>query len=155
MHGRAWVINLGGVTFFSKNDHNSKNRNRKNLKICFFLFSQFWIFHVNLTTFEIKIQKVVKSTWKIWNRLNRKKNQISDFSDFYFSSYAEKQCGRQFWNAVEREPVETRALNPTASKASYKPKQRSYRKTWGGYFLEGSIPRPQFSMYILSSHTLL
>ena len=37
-----------------------------------------------------------------------KKNQISDFSDFYFSSYEEKQCDRQFWNAVEREPVETR-----------------------------------------------
>ena len=34
----------------------------------------------------------------------------------------------QFWNAVEREPVETRVLNPTASEASYKPKQRSYRK---------------------------
>jgi len=49
--------------------------------------------------------------------LNRKKNQISDFSNFYFSSYAEKQCGRQFWNAVEREPVETRVLNTTASKA--------------------------------------
>ena len=31
-------------------------------------------------------------------------------------------------NAVEREPVETRVLNPTASEASYKPKQRSYRK---------------------------
>ena len=32
-------------------------------------------------------------------------------------------------NAVEREPVETRVLNPTASEASYKSKQRSYRKT--------------------------
>ena len=32
-------------------------------------------------------------------------------------------------NAVEREPVETRVLNPTSSEASYKPKQRSYRKT--------------------------
>ena len=29
-------------------------------------------------------------------------------------------------NVVEREPVETRVLNPTASEASYKPKQRSY-----------------------------
>ena len=34
-----------------------------------------------------KISKVVKCTWKMWNRLNRKKNQISDFSDIYFSSY--------------------------------------------------------------------
>ena len=32
-------------------------------------------------------------------------------------------------NAVEREPVSTRVLNPNASQASYKPKQRSYRKT--------------------------
>ena len=32
-------------------------------------------------------------------------------------------------NAVEREPVETRVLNPTASEVSYKPKQRSYRRT--------------------------
>ena len=30
-------------------------------------------------------------------------------------------------NAVEREPVETIVFNPTTSKASYKPKQRSYR----------------------------
>ena len=32
-------------------------------------------------------------------------------------------------NAVEHEPVPTRVLNPNASEASYKPKQRSYRKT--------------------------
>ena len=30
-------------------------------------------------------------------------------------------------NAVEREPVKTRVRNPTASEASYKPKQRRYR----------------------------
>ena len=29
---------------------------------------------------------------------------------------------------VEREPVPTRVLNPNASEASYKPKQRNYRK---------------------------
>ena len=32
-------------------------------------------------------------------------------------------------NAVEREPVQTRVLNPNASEASYKTKQRSYRTT--------------------------
>ena len=32
-------------------------------------------------------------------------------------------------NAVEREPVPTRVFNPNASEASYKPKERSYRKT--------------------------
>ena len=31
-------------------------------------------------------------------------------------------------NAVERDPVETRVLNPNASEASYKQEQRSYRK---------------------------
>ena len=46
-------------------------------------------------------------------------------------------------NAVKREPVETRVLNPNANEASYKPKQRSYRKTWegiirGGVYLEPS-----------------
>ena len=30
----------------------------------------------------------LKFTWKIGNRLNRKKNQFSDFSVFYFSSYS-------------------------------------------------------------------
>ena len=32
-------------------------------------------------------------------------------------------------NAVEREPVPTRVLDPAPSEASYKPKQRSYGKT--------------------------
>ena len=32
-------------------------------------------------------------------------------------------------NAVERKPVPTRVLNPNVSEASYKPKQRRYRKT--------------------------
>ena len=32
-------------------------------------------------------------------------------------------------NAIEREPVEIRVLNPTASETSNKPKQHSYRTT--------------------------
>ena len=31
--------------------------------------------------------KIIAFIWKIRNRLNRKKNQISDFSNFYFLSY--------------------------------------------------------------------
>ena len=31
--------------------------------------------------------KVVKFTLKNHNRLNKKKNQVSDFFDFYFASY--------------------------------------------------------------------
>ena len=108
---------------------------------------------------------MVKSTWEIWNRLNREKNQISDFSDFYFLSYAEKnsETGISF-NVVEREPVETRVLNPTASEASYKPKQRSYRKTkliffffrvdFGrGDFVGGDFIRKPSEDYSYSMHT--
>ena len=59
------------------------------------------------------------------------------------SSYGKKQCSRQFWNAAEREHVRL-DLNPNASEASYKPKQRSYRKTklilffWGDFIREPS-----------------
>ena len=53
-------------------------------------------------------------------------------------------------NAVERESVETRVLNPNATEVSYKPKQRSYRKTklkniiiiiffWGGFLVGGIL----------------
>jgi len=38
-------------------------------------------------------------------------------------------------NAVEREPVETRVLNPNGSETSYKPEQRSYRKMKLNFFL--------------------
>ena len=40
---------------------------------------------------------------------------------------------------VEREPVPTRVLNPNASEASYKPKQRSYRKTKLIFFVGGDF----------------
>ena len=33
------------------------------------------------------LSKVFKLTWKMQNLMNRKKNQISDFSQFHFSSY--------------------------------------------------------------------
>ena len=54
------------------------------------------------------------------NAEQTKCRQFFFFTIFFFLKffYAEKQCGRQFWNAVEREPVETRVLNPTASEAS-------------------------------------
>ena len=37
-------------------------------------------------------------------------------------------------NAVERDPVPTRVLNPNVSEASYQPKQRNYRKTKLHYY---------------------
>ena len=83
-------------------------------------FDHFWrIFFGGILMFLIHDFLLNKINKKILQKLNRKKNQITELSDFYFSSYEEKtQCGRQFWNAVEREPVETRVLNPTASEAS-------------------------------------
>ena len=71
----------------TKNNHNSKNNNRKNL--IFFSIQEILDLSCIFDHFKKK-SKVVKFTWKIWNQLNRKKNQISDFSDYYFSSYAEK-----------------------------------------------------------------
>ena len=113
----TWKIKIGKIWFL------------------FFLFRRFCIFHLNLTTFEIKIHK--------WSNLHgrsgigwiERKNQISDFSDFYFSSYAEKnsKTGNSL-NAVEREPIPTRVLNLNASETSYKPKQRSNRKTKLNFF---------------------
>ena len=48
-------------------------------------------------------------------------------------------------NAVECEPVETRVLNPTASEASYKLKQRCYRKTnLKKKFGRPIVPAPKF-----------
>ena len=58
---------------------------------------------------------MVKFTWKNRNRLNGKINQVSDFSDFYFSSHAEKNTvAENSLDAVEREPVLTGVLNPKA-----------------------------------------
>ena len=47
----------------------------------------------------------------------------------FFDLWRKNHEAGNFLNAVEREPVETRVLNPIAREASYKPKQRSYRKT--------------------------
>ena len=47
----------------------------------------------------------------------------------FFELWRKNNKAGDFLNAVEREPVETRVLKPTASEVSYKPKQRSYRTT--------------------------
>ena len=55
--------------------------------------------------------------------------------------------------AVEREPVETRVINPNASEASYKPKQRSYRKTeLHFFFLGGFYPGTKINVLIVLIH---
>ena len=46
-----------------------------------------------------------------------------------FRVMKKKNEAGNYLNAVEREPVPTRVLNPNTSEASYEPKQRSYRKT--------------------------
>ena len=58
--------------------------------------------------------------------------------------YPEKIPLKKSLNFVEREPVETRVLNLNASEASYKPKQRSYKKKnsggiWSGGFYPGTL----------------
>ena len=57
-------------------------------------------------------------------------------------------------NAVEREPVPTKVLNPTASKASYKPKQRSYRKMKLIKKNRGDFSRGDFVGGILSGNQI-
>ena len=61
-------------------------------------------------------------------------------------------------NAVEREPVETRVLNPNASEASYDPEQCSYRKTkprifffffFGGILVGGILSWNHFQLPLL------
>ena len=52
-------------------------------------------------------------------------------------------------NAVEREPVPTKVLNPDASEARYKPKQRKYRKTKLFFF------RGDFDWGILSGNQII
>ena len=50
-------------------------------------------------------------------------------------------------NAIEHKPVPTKVLNPNASKASYKPKHRSYRKTkliFLYFFFRGHFSRGDF-----------
>ena len=54
-------------------------------------------------------------------------------------------------NAVEREPVETTVFNPNASEASYKPKQRSYRKVNLNKILAPDSPGAQMSGTKMSS----
>ena len=44
-------------------------------------------------------------------------------------------------NAVEREPVPTRVLNPNTSEASYKPKQHSYRTLCTEMVLYRNVPK--------------
>ena len=65
-------------------------------------------------------------------------------------------------NAVEREPVETRVLNPNACEANYKPKQRSYKKTklknnyfFILFFFRGDFGRGDFVGGILSRNRYL
>ena len=54
-------------------------------------------------------------------------------------------------NAVEREPVETRVLNPTASEANYKPKQRNHRNKNLKKYLAPDSPGAEMSGAEISS----
>ena len=59
-------------------------------------------------------------------------------------------------NAFKREPVLTRLLNPNASEASYKPKQRSYRKIKLIFFFSGGFyPGTDGKLSLVASHACL
>ena len=63
----------------------------KNLKFGFSFYSADCRSFINIWTqnffSKFLFSKFLKFTWQIGNRLIRKKNQFSDFYDFYFSSY--------------------------------------------------------------------
>ena len=69
------------------------------------------------------------------------------FPILFFELWRKSNEAANSFNAVEREPVPTRVLNPNASEVSYKPKHRSYRKTklnfcnffFGGDFVGGIL----------------
>ena len=46
----------------------------------------------------------------------------------FFDLWRKNNEAGNFLKAAEREPVETRVLNPTATEASYKPKQKNESK---------------------------
>ena len=62
-----------------------------------------------------------------WRRAVSAPNISVPFPNFFLFFELWRRCNEagNFLNAVEQEPVETIVLNPTASEASYKPKQRS------------------------------
>ena len=94
-----------------------------------------------------------------WLAMSKKKYNKSSYSVFFLVRLREHPSNRNVGNGWPeysplegswlckicrwREPVPTRVLNPNASEASYKPKLRSYRKTWGGNFPGGSISRTE------------
>ena len=59
-----------------------KSEKLKKKKLDFNLLTSWIFFKIKFFFFTF-----FKFTWKIGNRLIRKKNQFSDFSDYYFSSY--------------------------------------------------------------------
>ena len=59
----------------------------------------------------------------------KEKPNLRFFRFLFFELWRKNNvAGNSGMHAVEHEPVETKVLNPTASEASYKLKQRSYRK---------------------------
>ena len=57
----------------------------KNVRI---FLNKIFLFPFNINLFlPLILPKVIKFTWMMRNQLNRKKNQISDFSNFNFSGY--------------------------------------------------------------------
>ena len=70
--GHKWVFvkNSSKIGWHHKNDHNSKNKNRKNLKVCFSFYT------VNSESFML-IWKISKKNWNFGPKIVNKKNIFS------------------------------------------------------------------------------
>ena len=106
-------------------------------------------------THECTHENMLFHRWNVCISYHRIKNGQSNCKVFIrTTAYARHSVGypdkippeKIHLNAVEHEPVPTRVLNHNASEASYKPKQRSYRKTKliFLYFFQGDFSRGYF-----------
>ena len=82
-----------------------------------------------------------RHNWRNPNRLLRMGARRYGTKCFRYNVKKINEVGN-FFNAVEREPVPTRVLNPNASEASYKPKQRSYRTLCTEMVLYRNVAKP-------------
>ena len=72
-----------------------------------------------------------EASYKAKQRSYRKTKQILFFLKFF---YAEKQCSRQFWNAIEREPVRLESSILARAKRATNRNNVATQKCGGGEF---------------------
>ena len=121
----------------ARNRNNVATEKRNN----FFSFSFSIVFFLNIFQKFSKFQflsLIFKFTWKIGNRLNRKKNQFPDFSDFYFFELCRKTLQQKiYWM-----PLIVNLFCPQSKSTRGSEAQPRWR---GGYIF---FCPPQKNMYI-------